>query len=369
MALAQSAGEGYQSAVVQPPTAPAAQPPPGAPPPGTLPPPGVGVGTTSPASQESEDSGFNPMDLLSDMKGAGGAGGEAGAQGGKEGNAPLQTTNSGNDGETYEEDASLYLGGGNDPRACKNDGVSFWNSTLSVVNESVIRGGSGYDMSATGWPKITSGARQVDYPRSSKSHCTSATAAAFMQYITDLVAQGKLKLTSAQINFLNGEQVRAAFNGNTYSVAYFNQRLGGQNILGIGSQSEIMKALRQAKPGDTLKFDRRNGTGHSTIFQEIRGNKVCYWSSNRKTNGPGLQCESISSLTSAAVSRFPSAEVMPEALDRMMSTNSLKGAYVPTKNQVLWNSSLTCSSDASAGEEDESSGDDSATEATREVSP
>lgn len=205
---------------------------------------------------------------------------------------------------------------------------NLWEAAGNVMEENVIPAGSGYNMDAANWPKLVkSGDRyEVDFGPDKQSMCTSATAAAFYQHLADLANRGELQLNTQQLNFLNTSRVaHNAFNGNTYSAALFYAHLGGRSIIGTRGAGDIRSKLEQARPGDILKFDRTNGTGHSTVFKGIEGNKFCYWSSNRRTKGPGVQCESLSSLVDVSISRFPAElDKIPERLDAMMSNSNLK---------------------------------------------
>jgi hypothetical protein len=205
---------------------------------------------------------------------------------------------------------------------------NLWEAAGNVTKENVIPAGSGYNMGAPNWPKLVkSGERfEVDFGPGKQSMCTSATAAAFYQHLADLANRGELQLDTRELNFLNTSRVaHNAFNGNTYSAALFYSYLGGRSIVGTRGAGDIRSKLEQAKPGDILKFDRVSGTGHSTVFKGIEGDKFCYWSSNTRTRGPGVQCESISSLVDVSISRFPAdPDKIPERLDAMMNNNNLK---------------------------------------------
>jgi hypothetical protein len=223
-----------------------------------------------------------------------------------------------------------------------------WRAAGAVMSEGVIPSGQGYNINAPNWPKLvgSSNSLRCEFSPGKQSMCTSATAAAFCQHIADLSNSGQLNLTSRQIAFLNGPQVKAAINGNTYSVAYLFQQLGGASMQGTGGN--IQSVLSQARTGDVLRIDRSNGTGHSTIFKEIKGNQFCYWTSNKSTNGVGVQCENISSLTHVAVSRFPSdIQNLPARIDQMSSPTSM-GTFNHVRankmgaGEVKWASSLEC---------------------------
>lgn len=226
-------------------------------------------------------------------------------------------------------------------------GQDLWTAAGNVMKNNVIPQGQGYDMGATGWAKLSQpGGRDCSFGPGKQSMCTSATAAAFCQHFADLTNSHGLKLTDSQIAFLNGSQVRAAINGNTYSVALLFQHLGGASLEGTAAKGNIQNVLSQAKTGDVLRIDRNNGTGHSTIFQGIRGDKFCYWTSNRGTNGVGTQCENISSLTTAVVSRFPSdLSQIPGRIDQMRSSLgslTIGKANATKASEVKWAQTLEC---------------------------
>lgn len=226
---------------------------------------------------------------------------------------------------------------------------SCWQAACSVSGEGIIPEGAGYDLGSAAWPKLNDGGKEVVFP-GRKSMCTSATATAFLKHISDLVNAGKLTLTPAQIGFLNGPTVHELLNGNTYSFALLNQYLGGQNVAAT-TPEQIRAKLAEAQAGDVLKFDRTSGTGHSTIFKEVRGDQFCYWSSQTsQTNGVGERCEPISKLKGLAISRLPDASVLAQKIDEAMNSSELRQKLRRTDNgsiplsAVNWNSHLTCDS-------------------------
>lgn len=230
-------------------------------------------------------------------------------------------------------------------------GQDLWRAAGAVMNEGVIPPGQGYNINAPNWPKMVGTAPnqlRCEFSPGKTSMCTSATAAAICQHFADLSNSGKIQLSQSQVNFLNGPQVRAAINGNTFSVAYLFQHLGGSSLHGKGQN--IRSVLAQAKTGDVLRLDRTNGTGHSTIFKEIKGDQFCYWTSNTGTNGVGVQCENLSSLTQVVVSRFPSnLSSLPGKLDHaareVASLNSSR-ANAMQASSVNWASGLECRPDS-----------------------
>jgi hypothetical protein len=223
------------------------------------------------------------------------------------------------------------------------DGQDMWKAVGNVMQKGVLPPNQSYNINAPNWAKISPAGDSCNFGPGKASMCTSATAAAFCQHISDLTAKG-LRLTPQQIEFLNGPQVKALINGNTFSMAYLYQYLGGASLHGSGGN--IQSVLAQAKTGDVLKIDRTNKTGHSTIFKEVKGNQVCYWSSNTATRGTGVQCENISSLTNAVISRFPSdLGAIPGRIDQMRS--SIAGINASQANamkagQVKWAAKLEC---------------------------
>jgi hypothetical protein len=229
-------------------------------------------------------------------------------------------------------------------------GQDLWSAAKAVMDEGVIPSNQGYNINAPNWPKLTGTAPnqlRCDFSPGKQSMCTSATAAAICQHFASLSNSGKMQLTASQVAFLNGPQVKAAINGNTFSVAYLFQYLGGSSLHGKGGN--IRETLAQAKTGDVLRIDRNNGTGHSTIFKEIRGDQFCYWTSNTGTNGVGVQCENISALTQVVVSRFPAdVAAVPARIDQMAS--SLRGLNTTAANgmqasSIRWASALDCKRD------------------------
>lgn len=230
------------------------------------------------------------------------------------------------------------------------EGQNLWEAAAAVMSKKVIPQNKGYDLLAPGWPRIVGSGDQVQclFGAGKLSMCTSATAAAICQHFADMSNSGALKLTPAQLQFLNGPQVKAAINGNSYSLAFLIQHLGGASIVGKGSK--IYEILTQAKTGDLLRLDRKNETGHSTIFQKVvpSTNQVCYWSSNTLTDGTGVQCENISALATVVISRFPGdLETLPAKIDKMsgpwaMGNFSVRRANKMKESEVHWASKLDC---------------------------
>jgi hypothetical protein len=234
-------------------------------------------------------------------------------------------------------------------------GSDLWAAAGHVMDpeRNVIPPNSRYNRGAGGWPKIVQDKNEnlkCDFGPGKESMCTSATAAAFCQHIVDLHNGRNFSLTSEELGFLcdKGGPAHAALNGNTNSVAYLFQLLGGESMHAEGGSQISSLLLSQAKTGDVLRLDRNNGTGHSTIFQKFENGKVCYWSSNTRTNGVGLQCESLSVLKGVVVSRFPSnvtdfPNKVREAMREMKGFSSTEANKMSTNDpKIKWASSMKC---------------------------
>jgi hypothetical protein len=230
-------------------------------------------------------------------------------------------------------------------------GQDLWAAVSRVMSENVIPTHKGYNLGAVGWPKLTGGALKCDFAPGKQSMCTSATAAVLCQHFSDLMRAKAIQLTPEQIAFLNGIQVKAAINGNSFSVAKLIQHLGGQSIFS-GQNGGVAAVLAQAQTGDILRIDRNNGTGHSTIFKELNGSQFCYWASNTATKGVGVQCEYLGAISQAVVSRFPSdLEDLGSRIDSMRK--SLVGFTSAQANtlgpqSVSWAGTLDCPAEKSA---------------------
>ncbi|MGZ5543763.1 MAG: hypothetical protein ACXWIU_03735 [Limisphaerales bacterium] len=235
-------------------------------------------------------------------------------------------------------------------------GTDMWQSTANVMDKGIIPPGQGKDVHAPNRARLISrdGELVVEFGPNKVSHCSSAIMTAFYQHIADLVNSKppQMTLTGDQIRFLNGPIVTNALYGNTAAYAILNQAMGGQSMWGK-NPSEMTKVLENARPGDILKFDRRNGQGHQTVFKSFDGNKVCFWSSNQANGGVGVNCEELSTLSDVVVSRFPTdINAIPARLDKMKNSSAIS-SYFATANvdipiEAIPNAqSLTCEKNAS----------------------
>lgn len=176
-----------------------------------------------------------------------------------------------------------------------------WESVEKVASE-VLRPNQGYNINANNWPTIGQDGQSVRFGPANQSMCTSATRTVFAQQVVDLFKANNQRLTSEEIGCLNSNTTKFGFNGNTFAPSVLMTALGGVSVNGNGANK--MSVLQQAKPGDVLIYSRARG-GHATIFKELRGNQVCFFSSQQRTNGAGEACADVSSLVELAVSRLP----------------------------------------------------------------
>lgn len=231
-------------------------------------------------------------------------------------------------------------------------GQNLWEAAGKVMSDNVIPPHMGYNLMAHGWPRISGSQNDLncDFGHNKQSMCTSATAAAFCQHLVDLVREDHVQLTPQQIQFLNGPAVRAALNGNTFSVAKLIQSLGGASIYSAHSGG-VRAVLEKAKTGDIVRFDRNNGTGHSVIYKDNDGIQFCYWTSNTRTGGVGVQCEFIGIVSEMVVSRFPGdtenlGSHIDEARKALLGFSSDQ-ANTLSPDSVSWASDLDCPRDNS----------------------
>jgi hypothetical protein len=249
--------------------------------------------------------------------------------------------------------------------SCKND-PSFgwltpsdplmWKAAQSVAEEKIIPAGKGYQLAFKNWPKLSrhDGKLVVNYgsEKNQESNCTSATATALLKFLADLSNAGKITLTDDHLEFINSQSEKDAvflngINGDSFAPALLVEALGGTNITNprADNLAEIKTALQMARPGDILTLDRKNRSGHRTIFSRLDGDRFCYWSSNTRTKGVGEQCESISNMTYVSVSRLPERTCrISDNLDRMMKDKLIHarlGKEIPiAPNWVSWSSRL-----------------------------
>ena len=195
-----------------------------------------------------------------------------------------------------------------------NDISSLMLNVAKSVGKEDIGYGNGYTLnSPVGWAQLQSDG-SISGVKGKKSHCTSATHAAFLKTIGTLSKDGLVKLSPEALKALNSTTFRDAWNSNGYGPAALIENLGGQNF----------KDLSQARPGDIMKLDRKNGSGHMTIFSHVQGNRICYWTSNKKTRGvqdydKKPHCESMDRMKGYVFSRITDVAALQRGLDNLGS--------------------------------------------------
>ena len=158
---------------------------------------------------------------------------------------------------------------------------------------------------------------------------------------------------AAMIATLNGPIITNALYGDTFAYAMLNTALGGHNMVAKNT-GQIASVLRHARPGDILKFDRKNKLGHQTVFKSFENGEVCFWSSNQVnrngSSGVGINCERIDTLDNVVISRFPTdLQSLPSRLEKIKS-NSGMARFFKTANvhieidDVQTSASLECPS-------------------------
>lgn len=195
-------------------------------------------------------------------------------------------------------------------------GEEILRSTTGLMSPKQIGTGKGFTLrKSVGLAKLSENGSFI--PSSNKrSHCTSATHAVFLKTLASLKQQGKIGLSPKAIKTLNSSRFWNIWNSNGYGPLKLIDDLGGTVFRGAG-----IKAL---KPGDFVKLDRKS-TGHMVIFKRFKGSQICYWSSNRSTNGLGEKCESLKGKTifGARLPRLNELSANLNTLAEKMKTSSV----------------------------------------------
>jgi len=133
----------------------------------------------------------------------------------------------------------------------------------------------------------------------SHSMCTSAVFLAWVAHAKKLREQGKISQSkyvemttpgAKAYRILNEaaepNELVEAYGLGTGSIQYASEGIGRSGSTPMG--------------GDLVQIWRKNGSGHSVIFKGFldtdgdgRNDRLCYWSSQNKTNGYGNRCETI----------------------------------------------------------------------------
>ena len=133
----------------------------------------------------------------------------------------------------------------------------------------------------------------------SESMCTSATFLA-------LISQAKSKMESGDISQQEFDDI-STVGADAYKMlnsAAEPNELVERFGLGTGHIIHIADTNLDESPiptkGDIVQFWRKNGSGHSVVFKGFLdtdndgvSDKICYWSSQKRTDGFGNSCEDI----------------------------------------------------------------------------
>lgn len=145
-------------------------------------------------------------------------------------------------------------------------------------------------------------------PRCHESNCSTATYLALVEAIRGTEHEERLRNQLHMGGPLyESFVIRPNMIENTFGRDPFN--LGPYQKMERTDEATIRQYQESGwpSPGDFLILNRRNGTGHSVLFSHYQGEgsnrQVCYWSSNRGTNGMGMQCERMSRMASVHMGR------------------------------------------------------------------
>lgn len=145
----------------------------------------------------------------------------------------------------------------------------------------------------------------------SHSMCTSAVFMALVAHAKKAKSAGSLSVSRFSELTTPGGRAYRIINESTEPNALVEYYKLGKGYTFDGA-NEIAKAGKSVpKKGDLIQIWRRNGSGHSVIFkgfidtnQNGRNDLLCYWSSQKKTNGYGDRCETISDMETLRVGSF-----------------------------------------------------------------
>lgn len=146
-------------------------------------------------------------------------------------------------------------------------------------------------------------------PNCHESNCSTATYLALIEAIRGTPHEKRLK---GKINF--GGPLYKSFVTEPNMI----ERTFGPGPFNLGSFQKVQRtdektiANYQSKgwpsAGDFVVVNRKNGSGHSVVFSHYQGSgsnrQMCFWSSNKGTNGMGVQCERTGSFASFHIGRI-----------------------------------------------------------------
>jgi hypothetical protein len=143
--------------------------------------------------------------------------------------------------------------------------------------------------------------------------CVSASYLAFLLKLRRLKEAG----------LIDGDQLRKAASISSPQWVSWNTRtLPGEAISRMkdvhGKPLGVSKSLTRTdlpqdewpKPGDFVQLWRKNGSGHSFVFEgylkDVQGRSIglCYWTANSPTSGFGRMCEPIAVVQTLNIGRF-----------------------------------------------------------------
>ena len=144
------------------------------------------------------------------------------------------------------------------------------------------------------------------------SMCTSATFLAFLGAMKRLHEDGKLPGGAAKL------AEYSTYKSLAWSYINILARpdrmmtdlgLGDGRVIGVG-QIEECSTKGWPKAGDILQIWRDDGSGHSVITDGYlydssgRATGICYWSSNKQTDGYARRCETLRGISKMIVGRI-----------------------------------------------------------------
>ena len=182
-----------------------------------------------------------------------------------------------------------------------DDGFPFELFTRTMPSEC----GYGYKkLSRSDVTKMCTAIRAVTNGESATCHMSNCTTASFIGIIQLMKArpdwEEKKKLFNCRYKRRFGKAYQEYIKPDGLRKMFKKFKLGITNRIKIKNlESELKKGW--PSPGDPILVQRKNLMGHSAMFHsyEYKNNKihkVCFWSSNLRTQGQGIKCEPISSL-------------------------------------------------------------------------
>jgi hypothetical protein len=135
------------------------------------------------------------------------------------------------------------------------------------------------------------------------SMCTSAVFLAWVNIQRKQLEKGKISRAEFDKRTKPGGKAYQILN----SAAEPNELVEayglGKGTVQYASDGKIGKTNNLPKAGDLVQLWRKNSSGHSVVFKGFRdsngdgrNDQLCYWSSQKKTNGYGNRCESINDM-------------------------------------------------------------------------